>query len=74
VADFEAQISGVPGRYAAALFELALEGKALDDVAGELNRLTALIDGSEDLARRPPGQKPGIFSRTTYARHGCRVG
>jgi F-type H+-transporting ATPase subunit delta len=65
VADFEAQISGVPGRYAAALFELALEGKALDDVAGELNRLTALIDGSEDLARLV---KSPVFSAEQHMR------
>lgn len=44
-------ISGMPGRYATALFELANEAKALDDVADDLGRFQALVDGSDDLGR-----------------------
>ena len=39
------------GRYASALFDLAREGSALDDVAGDLEAVDAMIDGSADLAR-----------------------
>ncbi len=41
--------SGLAGRYAAALFDLADEAKQLDAVAGELRGLKQLIDESEDL-------------------------
>ena len=44
-------ISGMAGRYASALFELALEGKATDAVKADLDRFDALIDGSADLKR-----------------------
>lgn len=44
-------VSGIAGRYAAALFELANEGKALDKVGAALDRFLALLDGSEDLSR-----------------------
>ena len=44
-------VTGIAGRYATALFELALEQKAADDVAGDLDGLGALIDESEDLLR-----------------------
>jgi F-type H+-transporting ATPase subunit delta len=50
VAD-EPIVSGVAGRYATALFELALEAKALDAVAADLARFEALVDGSPDLDR-----------------------
>jgi F-type H+-transporting ATPase subunit delta len=43
--------SGMAGRYATALFELALEQKAVDAVKGDLERFDALIAGSEDLRR-----------------------
>jgi F-type H+-transporting ATPase subunit delta len=43
--------SGVAGRYATALFELAKEEKALDTVAGELGRFNEALDASPDLAR-----------------------
>jgi F-type H+-transporting ATPase subunit delta len=43
--------SGVADRYATALFELALEAKALDEVAQELARFNAALDASADLAR-----------------------
>jgi F-type H+-transporting ATPase subunit delta len=39
------------GRYATALFDLAVESNALDAVAADLSRLRKLIDGSEDLSR-----------------------
>ena len=44
-------VSGVAGRYATALFELALESKSLDAVAADLSRFEALVDGSKDLDR-----------------------
>ena len=44
-------ISGVAGRYASALFELAEESKAQDQVSGDLDTLAAMIDESEDLRR-----------------------
>jgi F-type H+-transporting ATPase subunit delta len=50
VAD-EPIVSGVAGRYATALFELALESKSLDAVAADLARFEALVDGSSDLNR-----------------------
>jgi F-type H+-transporting ATPase subunit delta len=39
------------GRYATALFELALEEKSLDSVKSDLDRFLALLDGSPDLVR-----------------------
>lgn len=39
------------GRYATALFELALEEKSLDSVKADLDRFDALIQGSEDMMR-----------------------
>jgi F-type H+-transporting ATPase subunit delta len=39
------------GRYATALFELALETDALDSVAADLDRFDALMSESADLAR-----------------------
>ncbi len=43
--------SGLAGRYASALFELADEQKALDQVAEELSALKGVIAESEDLRR-----------------------
>ena len=43
--------SGMAGRYATALFELALEQKAVDAVRSDLDRFDALVAGSEDLQR-----------------------
>jgi F-type H+-transporting ATPase subunit delta len=43
--------SGVAGRYATALFELALEAKALDKVENDLNRFGEALDAFEDLTR-----------------------
>ena len=44
-------VSGLAGRYATALFDLAGEMKSLEAVAEDLARLNALIAGSADLAR-----------------------
>ena len=57
--------SGLAGRYAAALFELADEQKALDAVAGDLHGLRTLVDESADLERliRSP-----VLSRDEQAR------
>jgi F-type H+-transporting ATPase subunit delta len=43
--------SGLAGRYAAALFDLADERHALDTVAGDLRELRAMLAGSGDLMR-----------------------
>ena len=45
------ETTGLAGRYAAALFELAEADKKLDDVAGDLSTLGTMIDESEDLQR-----------------------
>ncbi|HEX5212487.1 MAG TPA: F0F1 ATP synthase subunit delta [Pseudolabrys sp.] len=44
-------ISGMAGRYANALFELALDNKVTDAVKADLDRFDALIVGSADLTR-----------------------
>ena len=58
-------VSGLTGRYATALFELAQESKSLDAVAADLTRVNALLIGSADLARlvRSP-----VFSREEQGR------
>ena len=43
--------SGVAGRYATALFELALEQRALDQVDADLDRFNQALDASADLVR-----------------------
>lgn len=45
------QTSGLAGRYASALYELADEGKALDAVAADLTALRQLLKDSADLDR-----------------------
>jgi F-type H+-transporting ATPase subunit delta len=44
-------ISGMAGRYAGALFELALEDKAVDTVKADLEQFDALVASSTDLTR-----------------------
>jgi F-type H+-transporting ATPase subunit delta len=44
-------ISGMAGRYATALFELARDEKAVDAVKKELDQFDALVGGSADLNR-----------------------
>jgi F-type H+-transporting ATPase subunit delta len=51
VAGEEPIISGMAGRYASALFELALEEKAIDAVKQDLEQFDALIASSADLKR-----------------------
>lgn len=43
--------SGLAGRYATALFELAEEQNTIDEVAGDLTRIQDMVDQSEDLRR-----------------------
>ena len=47
----DASLSGLGGRYALALLDLADEKKQLDQVADDLRGLKALLDESEDLRR-----------------------
>jgi F-type H+-transporting ATPase subunit delta len=47
----ETMVSGVAGRYASALFELARDQRAVDAVAGDLDRFDTLIRESPDLQR-----------------------
>jgi F-type H+-transporting ATPase subunit delta len=51
LAGAEPILSGMAGRYATALFELALETKSLDPVSTDLGRFKAMIEGSPDLSR-----------------------
>ena len=44
-------VSGMAGRYATALFELALEGNALDAVKADLDRFDGLMTDNPDLMR-----------------------
>ncbi|HZT27330.1 MAG TPA: F0F1 ATP synthase subunit delta [Pseudolabrys sp.] len=44
-------VSGAAGRYATALFDLALEAKAIDAVKQDLEQFDALIAASSDLLR-----------------------
>ena len=44
-------VSGIAGRYASALFDLAEESKATDVVGKDLSRFAVLLNGSEDLQR-----------------------
>ena len=44
-----AMISGVPGRYATALFDLANEGDALDAIAQDVATLGAALKGAPDV-------------------------
>jgi F-type H+-transporting ATPase subunit delta len=51
VADSSQSVSGVAERYAASLFELALEGGAVAEVEASLDAVQGMIDGSDDLKR-----------------------
>jgi F-type H+-transporting ATPase subunit delta len=44
-------VSGVAGRYATALFELALESNAIDSLRADLAKFQGLLDQSADLKR-----------------------
>ena len=49
IASEKISLSGLAGRYALALFELAEEGKTLNQVAKELDALGVLLDESVEL-------------------------
>lgn len=51
VATDDTHAEGVPGRYAAALFELAKEGSKIAQVEADLGKFQQLLDASEDLRR-----------------------
>jgi F-type H+-transporting ATPase subunit delta len=51
VATDDTTTASVPGRYAAALFELAADEKAVPAVEADLDRMQSLIDESADLKR-----------------------
>jgi F-type H+-transporting ATPase subunit delta len=51
VATTDQTVSGVPGRYASALFDLASDEKSADRIGTELAAFGAAIDASDDLAR-----------------------
>jgi F-type H+-transporting ATPase subunit delta len=51
VAGEETLVSGMAGRYATALFDLARDASAIDAVKADLDRFDALIAESPDLAR-----------------------
>jgi F-type H+-transporting ATPase subunit delta len=65
LADEEQTVSGVAGRYATALFELALEENALDRVAADLDRFRKALDAASDLARLV---KSPVFTTDEQAR------
>ncbi len=46
-----ASVTGVAGRYASALFDLAREQDALDPVASDLERVATMLDDSPELGR-----------------------
>lgn len=64
VATDEGQISGIAGRYATAVFELAVDEKQVEALERDFASLKAMIDASPDLARlvRAP-----VFSREEQA-------
>jgi len=45
------KVEGMPGRYATALFELALDEGKLDEILSDLDRFLALVDSVPDLQR-----------------------
>jgi len=51
VAGEDTTVSGMAGRYARALFELALETKSVDSVKADLDNFNALLSQSADLHR-----------------------
>ena len=44
-------VSGVAGRYARALFELALDAKSVDAVKADIEKFDAMVQDSADLRR-----------------------
>lgn len=64
IASENISLTGLAGRYAVALFELAEEEKALDQVADELDGLASLLSESEDLQKITTSP---IISRTNQS-------
>ncbi|MCA0317355.1 MAG: F0F1 ATP synthase subunit delta [Proteobacteria bacterium] len=58
-------VSGMAGRYASALFDLATESGQVDQVQADLARFQALLDGSDDLKRLV---KSPVFSADDQAK------
>lgn len=46
----KALVTGIAGRYAVAIYELAEDGDSLEEVEGDLARIAALLDQSEEFA------------------------
>ena len=44
-------VTGLSGRYARALFELADEQKQIDSIVNDMNIITSMLDESDDLTR-----------------------
>lgn len=65
VAGEDKTVSGMAGRYASALFDLATEAGQVDQVQADLARFQALLDGSDDLKRLV---KSPVFSADDQAR------
>jgi len=65
VAAEDPSVSGVPGRYATALFELARDEKSIDAVKADLDKFDAMLEESADLKRlvRSP-----VFAADTQSR------
>jgi F-type H+-transporting ATPase subunit delta len=65
VAAEDPSVSGVSGRYATALFELARDQKSVDSIKGDLDRFDAMLADSADLRRlvRSP-----VFSADSQSR------
>jgi F-type H+-transporting ATPase subunit delta len=51
VAGEDTTVSGMAGRYARALFELALDAKSVDAVKADLEKFAAMVEESADLRR-----------------------
>ncbi|MBE0702092.1 MAG: F0F1 ATP synthase subunit delta, partial [Afipia sp.] len=47
----DTSVSGVAGRYATALFELARDQKSIDSVRADIDKFAGLLAESADLAR-----------------------
>ena len=63
-------VSGMAGRYATALFELALEEKALDAVKADLDRFER--DDRRQRRSEAAGAQPGVLRRGAGARRSPR--
>jgi F-type H+-transporting ATPase subunit delta len=69
VAAEDPSVSGVSGRYATALFELARDEKSIDAVKADLDRFGAMLADSDDLTRlvRSPVFSPDSQSKALAA-------